>query len=105
MTYFTQLTGRKTMSIFQIMTMVLAGFVLVVLQSSTVQAQWTTNGNNINNTNSGNVGVGTTAPDRKLSVNNTAAQSEEAISVYRPASANTSAGRSRVAIEFRGDAY
>lgn len=33
-----------------------------------LQAQWTTNGNNINNTNSGNVGVGTTAPPERLSV-------------------------------------
>lgn len=31
-------------------------------------AQWATNGNNINNTNSGNVGVGTTAPTTKLHV-------------------------------------
>jgi hypothetical protein len=68
MTYITQLTGRKTMSIPQIMTMMLAGFVLVVLQSSTVQAQWTTNGTNINNTNTGNVGIGTTTPGSKLVV-------------------------------------
>jgi hypothetical protein len=68
MTYITQLTGRKAMSIFQIMTMVLAGFVLVVLQSSTVQAQWTTNGTNINNTNTGNVGVGTSTPTSALEV-------------------------------------
>jgi hypothetical protein len=32
------------------------------------QSQWTTNGNNINNTNSGNVGVGTTTPNAKLVV-------------------------------------
>ena len=31
-------------------------------------AQWATNGNDINNTNSGNVGVGTTAPASKLHV-------------------------------------
>ncbi|HKV35435.1 MAG TPA: hypothetical protein VJP89_13960 [Pyrinomonadaceae bacterium] len=31
--------------------------------------QWTTNGNDINNTNSGNLGVGTTAPAAKLHVN------------------------------------
>lgn len=72
---------------------------------SAVRAQWTTNGSDINNTNSGNVGVGTTTPNRKLSVNNTAAQAEEVLSGYRPASANTSVGRSRVAFEFRGDAY
>jgi hypothetical protein len=32
------------------------------------QAQWTTNGNNISNTNSGNVGIGTTSPAYKLDV-------------------------------------
>src|SRR5712692_3950648 len=31
-------------------------------------AQWATSGNNISNTNSGNVGVGTTAPQNKLTV-------------------------------------
>ncbi len=30
------------------------------------QGQWTTNGNNINNTNTGNVGIGTTTPGSKL---------------------------------------
>ena len=68
MTYITQLTGRKEMSSSRIMTMVLAGFVLVVLQSSTVRAQWATNGNNINNTNTGNVGIGTTSPGVRLDV-------------------------------------
>jgi len=67
MTYITQLAGRKVMSISQIMTMVLIGFGLVVLQSSTVHAQWT-NGTNINNTNTGNVGIGTTTPTYKLDV-------------------------------------
>ena len=41
---------------------------LVALTSTTAVAQWTTNGNNINNTNTGNVGVGTTAPAAKLHV-------------------------------------
>jgi hypothetical protein len=50
------------MSLSQIMTMMLTGFMLVLVQSSTVQAQWTTNGNNINNTNSGSVGIGVTNP-------------------------------------------
>lgn len=45
--------------------MILAGCALLVLQSSAVQAQWTT-GTNINNTNTGNVGVGTTTPGEKL---------------------------------------
>jgi hypothetical protein len=33
-----------------------------------VAQQWTTNGNNINNTNTGNVGIGTTNPNGKLDV-------------------------------------
>jgi hypothetical protein len=32
-------------------------------------AQWTTNGNNINNTNTGNIGIGTPTPAEKLTVN------------------------------------
>jgi hypothetical protein len=66
MTYITQPTGRKATYSSRIATMILAGCALLVLQSSAVQAQWTTNGNNINNTNSGNVGVGTTTPGEKL---------------------------------------
>lgn len=44
-------------------------FLLILATSIRVEAQWTTNGNNINNTNSGNVGVGTTNPAQKLDVN------------------------------------
>ncbi|HXQ71602.1 MAG TPA: hypothetical protein VN844_13995, partial [Pyrinomonadaceae bacterium] len=45
-------------------------FTLAILFASpqTAHGQWTTNGNNINNTNSGNVGVGTTSPGSKLTV-------------------------------------
>ncbi len=70
MTYNTQLTWRKAISGSRILTMMLAGFVLVVLQASTVEAQWTTTGTNISNSNTGNVGVGTTtsAPSERLSV-------------------------------------
>lgn len=42
--------------------------VLSLLQPVTVKAQWATSGNNINNTNSGNVGVGTTNPAYRFSV-------------------------------------
>jgi len=48
--------------------MILAGS-LFIAQPRSVYGQWTTNGNNINNTNSGNVGVGTTTPAQKLDVN------------------------------------
>ena len=45
---------------------------LFLLQPATAQAQWTTpdGSGNINNTNSGNVGLGTTTPGAKLTVSN-----------------------------------
>lgn len=46
----------------------LSMFALAILlsQPEKAQAQWATNGTNINNTNTGNVGVGTTTPTYKL---------------------------------------
>jgi hypothetical protein len=41
---------------------------LVTAPQASGQSQWTTNGNNINNTNTGNVGIGTTTPGGKLQV-------------------------------------
>ena len=45
-------------------------FLITVLCAcaTNVSAQWTTNGANINNTNSGNVGVGTASPSSRLTV-------------------------------------
>lgn len=45
-------------------------FTLAILfvAPQTAHGQWTTNGNSINNTNSGNVGVGTSSPAAKLEV-------------------------------------
>jgi hypothetical protein len=40
----------------------LSSFLLVMTALSTGQSQWATSGNNIYNTNSGNVGIGTTTP-------------------------------------------
>ena len=42
---------------------------VLALSSTPSVAQWATNGNDINNTNTGNVGVGTTTPASKLHVN------------------------------------
>ena len=42
--------------------------IVTLAEPGQVKAQWATNGNNINNTNSGNVGVGTTTPAQKLDV-------------------------------------
>lgn len=41
---------------------------MIVAIPSMVHAQWTTNGNNINNTNTGNVGIGTPSPWTPLTV-------------------------------------
>src|SRR6266566_7015349 len=67
MTYITQLIGRKAIFSSRLLTMLLTGFVLVLLQSNAVQAQWTT-GTDISNTNSGNVGIGVSSPGAKLDV-------------------------------------
>lgn len=51
------------------------GFALVLLTASPQTAlaqQWTTNGNNISNTNSGNVGIGTTNPGSLLQMDRNA---------------------------------
>lgn len=61
MTQLTQLTSRKLTLSSRIITMALVALVLMIAQSSTASAQWTT-GTNINNTNSGTVSVGTTSP-------------------------------------------
>ena len=42
--------------------------VVLLLWPTGANAQWTTNGNNINNTNTGNVGVGTTNPTSRLTI-------------------------------------
>ena len=58
------------------------GFALLLLFAAPqrVVAQWTTSGNNISNTNTGNVGIGTTTRGRKLEI---LATDGEAIRLYR----------------------
>jgi hypothetical protein len=56
------------MSRVRIMTMVIIAIVLMFAQSSTARAQWGTSGTNIYNTNSGNVGIGTTTPAANLEI-------------------------------------
>lgn len=55
----------------RVIPMMLFAIVVLVSQSGVVNAQWTTSGNNVTNTNSGNVGVGTSSPISKLHVNKT----------------------------------
>jgi hypothetical protein len=63
MTYLTQRILRS-----HFLNLVLISLVLIALQAIPARAQWTANGNNINNTNSGNVGIGTSNPDKLLTV-------------------------------------
>ena len=46
----------------------LAALALLLLCPAAARAQWTTSGANISNSNTGNVGVGTSAPGQKLEI-------------------------------------
>jgi hypothetical protein len=59
---------NKKRAMWWFMFFVLVGCTLA--NPKAVYPQWTTNGNDINNTNTGNVGVGTTTPGAKLTVSN-----------------------------------
>lgn len=48
--------------------MAILTFMVCLGMPEQASGQWTTNGNNINNTNTGNVGIGTSAPNAKLVV-------------------------------------
>ena len=61
-------TSRKRLSTLNLIASAVVFVIVCLLQPALAQAQWTTNGTNINNTNSGNVGIGTTAPAYRLSV-------------------------------------
>jgi hypothetical protein len=56
--------ARSYWTIFTIFT----ALAFIFVQPGSAQGQWATSGNNINNTNPGNVGVGTTSPGSKLHV-------------------------------------
>jgi hypothetical protein len=47
---------------------IVTAFVTFFGHAGTTSAQWATSGSNINNTNTGNVGIGTTTPNDKLTV-------------------------------------
>ncbi|MEK6280517.1 MAG: hypothetical protein AABN95_09215 [Acidobacteriota bacterium] len=69
MTYVTRRILQKPMLRSQVWRLALISLVLITLHATPTSAQqWQTNGNNINNTNTGNVGVGTTTPNDKLEV-------------------------------------
>ena len=71
------------------------GFALLLLvatpQTATAQ-QWTTNGNNISNANTGNVGVGTPSPDKLFTVQGALPSWGAALSVFRTTGSNNGFG-------------
>jgi hypothetical protein len=62
MTYLTARIFQNSIQSSQFLRLVLISLVLITLHSTPASAQWAASGNNINNTNSGNVGIGTSAP-------------------------------------------
>jgi len=68
-------TTRKACDALSLLVCAAFFMALILLQATTTQAQWTTPdaNQNINNTNSGNVGVKTTTPEFPLQVNNSSA--------------------------------
>jgi hypothetical protein len=81
MTYTTQFHTQKSTSGSRIAAITLLALILIGIQSSSANAQWTSNGNNINNTNTGNVGVGTTSPATALEVGRNAAGTPTGVTI------------------------
>ncbi|MDQ5845734.1 MAG: hypothetical protein M3539_10625 [Acidobacteriota bacterium] len=75
MRHIAQFTRRYASTVAQIMTVAIFSLVIIALQPITAHAQWTNPDaqGNINNTNTGNVGIGTTAPGSKVTVSSNAA--------------------------------
>ena len=61
-------TTKRRTNALAVLVCVLTLVPVLLLWPTGANAQWTTNGTNINNTNSGNVGVGTTTPASRLSI-------------------------------------
>jgi hypothetical protein len=61
--------GRKAAAY---LTCVMLVAIWAIVQPQAVHAQWSTSGNDINSSNTGNVGVGTPGPDRKVDIMDTA---------------------------------
>src|SRR5688500_4935530 len=61
-------TTKRRTNALAVLVCVLTLVPVLLLWPTGANAQWTTNGTNINNTNSGNVGVGTPTPSSRLTV-------------------------------------
>ncbi|MBD0369934.1 MAG: hypothetical protein ICV60_03705 [Pyrinomonadaceae bacterium] len=62
------MTKEQNQRIAAILSTALLFVVWAFVEPQSARAQWATSGNNINNTNTGNVGIGTSAPTTKLTV-------------------------------------
>lgn len=67
MTYLTRILQIPILR-SQLLRLALISLVLIALHATRANAQWATSGNNINNTNTGSVGVGSTSPSFPLQV-------------------------------------
>ena len=72
---------RSSISAGWICTLCLFTLVMLLASPQSVHAQWATSGSNINNTNSGNVGIGTSSPGSKLTVNTNSAATNATVSI------------------------
>jgi hypothetical protein len=81
-------SGRRPL----VLTAPLALLFALALPGAAAARQWTTNGNNINNTNTGNVGVGTSTPDKFFTVQGQIASPLETMSVIRTTGSNNGFG-------------
>jgi len=80
------------------MLVVLFALLIVFGSAGSAPAQWTTNGNNINNTNTGNVGVGTTTPAAKLAVTGNSAANTATATITADGTNNYYAGNNHDAL-------
>src|SRR5205807_6450190 len=59
---------QRRQHMVRLSTLITLGVIVLLGCSQHALGQWTTSGNNISNTNSGNVGIGTTAPAHPLEI-------------------------------------
>jgi hypothetical protein len=72
--------------------------VILFVLPQAVQGQWATSGSNINNTNSGNVGVGTSSPGSKLVVTTSSAAATGTVQIVPDGTNNYYAGNAHDAL-------
>lgn len=89
---------KRTTSAGWLSTLCLFTLAILFVAPQTAHGQWATNGNNINNTNSGNVGVGTTTPASKLAVATNSASVNGTVSITPDGTNNYYAGNNHDAL-------